>query len=267
MTRRKQKPGSIWDYPLYYDIALSYRDYRSDVLQMLKWNRRFGIKNPKRILEAACGPANHLFEFARHCEARMIGIDYSQNMVDYAKAKARRFDGVFDIRRGDMRTFMMRSKVDFAYCPLLSMNYLLTVAEVKEHLSAMAFNLRRGGLYIVELIHPHDILEIDASGIPWKSVRDGVTVSTQWATEEDTFDAVNQISQTHVVYTVNDTVSKRRFTISTVMRDRMLWRDELALLIQSVGKWETVGFYGSLHEDIPLNHARAEQMVCILKKA
>ena len=39
------------------------------------------------------------------------------------------------------------------------------------------------------------------------------------------------------------------------------------LLIQSVGKWETVGFYGSLHEDIPLDHARAEQMVCILKKA
>ncbi len=143
-----------------YD-ALHLPGTRAEVRTLQRLARRFGampLADSRRAavwLEPACGTARHL-RVAAACGARVIGIDTSREMLDFARARlredsltrrARLISG--DIAR--VAELVPPASVDVAFVLINSIRHLATDRTMLDHLRGMARVLRTGGIYAVGL--------------------------------------------------------------------------------------------------------------------
>jgi SAM-dependent methyltransferase len=90
--------------PEVYDIAFSFRDFESEVAFLLEAQATHGTGPLSRFLEVGCGPARHCTLLASAANTTCVGLDASQEMIDYATQRAQR-EGVTDrvaFMQGDM---------------------------------------------------------------------------------------------------------------------------------------------------------------------
>jgi SAM-dependent methyltransferase len=105
---------SVYDFPKYYEVAFSWRDLPHEVDVFEEAFRRFSKIPVQSVLEVACGPAPHLPELAKRGYT-YTGLDLSQPMLDWAKAKAEAAGVTATFVRGDLVRFALPGPVDFAY--------------------------------------------------------------------------------------------------------------------------------------------------------
>lgn len=129
----------------FYDVFTADSAYEPVLSAIEAWARAQGLRG-KRLLDVACGTGNS-FEplLARGYE--VFGCDRSPAMVAEAR---RKWAGVAEIFRVDMRQLPWRSEFDLITCMDDSVNYLLDEEDLLAALAGMARALRPDGIAVFD---------------------------------------------------------------------------------------------------------------------
>ena len=137
-----------------YDFILRHVDYE-------EWYRFIHgimlqyIKNPETVLELGCGTGKFGAKFSAD-NFRIFGVDRSLNMLLVAKARAFRN---FKIICADIRQFYFKGKFDFIFSVHDTMNYQLTMADVRKVLRSVKSVMQAESIFMFDITTEHNINE------------------------------------------------------------------------------------------------------------
>jgi SAM-dependent methyltransferase len=101
-----------------------------------------------RVLDLACGTGVLAIELARRGHT-VHGIDISPEMVRRAREKSKGMQGVsFDV--ADMTDYRAEGEFDLVLCTFDSINYVLTIRDLRRMLRNVAVALGTGGLFLFD---------------------------------------------------------------------------------------------------------------------
>jgi SAM-dependent methyltransferase len=251
----------VYDYPDYYDIALSFRNITEEVDVFEQCIERFSRIPVRSVLELGCGNCPHMEELVRR-RYEYVGIDLSDQMLDYSRAKATRLGIDVELVSANMTAFELDRQVDFALV-LVGSLFAGNTTELVSHFESVARALRTGGLYFLDwCITFEPFLETD-EGISWDLERDGVTVRTT-----NTWSAVSRAEQLYqecIVFEVNDRSKSVRIEGSDVRR--VLYPQEFLLLLKDMGLFEFVGWWNLWDIDQPLDRVvKVDRPIAVIRR-
>ncbi len=144
--------GDWYDHPAWYDILHSAGTAAEvDALERIerRFCRRSGLGRDARCwLEPACGTGRYL-RVAAGRGVRVMGIDRSPVMIDYARARRPRRYRLAKFLVGDIARFRLKRRVTFAFCPINTLRHLMTDRAMLAHLACVSRSLAPGGVYAV----------------------------------------------------------------------------------------------------------------------
>jgi cyclopropane fatty-acyl-phospholipid synthase-like methyltransferase len=160
-----------------YDIAFGW-----DVSAEAEWLvARLG-QSCRTALEPGCGSGRMLEALAR-CGLEVVGLDISEPMVSYARARLAGAGIDAEVVRADMRDFDLGRRFDGAVSPVGTVG-LLSPAGFASHLQAMARHLEPGSRYLVQ--QGIQTRGSDLWRSEWEAERDDVRLRIVWeAIERD----------------------------------------------------------------------------------
>jgi SAM-dependent methyltransferase len=240
--RQNVRVTGIYDEPELYELACAYRDVGSEVDALERWYTRHA---------APAGPADHALEFARR-GAQVTTLDLSAAMCARARDKAAAAGVKLDVVRGDMRDFTVPRPVDLAITMLNSACHLMTLDDLVAHVAAVSGAVVPGGLYILELAHPADLLTpVPRTSSEWDSEVGDRRVHVRWGGGEDVIDPVTQVTREHVQVTVRDGAGIR--TLADVA-------------VRLAGGFGAAARYGDFTDDVDLSDRQAWRMIFVLRR-
>lgn len=140
-------PGSLYDYPRYYDLI--FNDERAREVGFLTDCFALYAGRPVlRVYEPACGSGRLLVDLARR-GLTVVGCDINAGAVSHLNRRLRRLGLPPTAAVADMCVVRVRPKVHAAFNLISSFQHLLTEAEAEAHLRAVASSLVRGGVYVL----------------------------------------------------------------------------------------------------------------------
>lgn len=261
-------PG-IYDEPEFYTAACAYRDVPSEVDALLRWWDEHGDQQeqlPRTVLELAAGPAEH----ARQLAARGVAattLDINPQMCAWAQARAAQAGVALTVVTADMRDFSLPAPVDLAITMLNSLCHLMTLDDMMAHLTSVARHVTVGGLYIMELAHPADVLSPDPrTSSDWVTDLDDGSVTVRWGGPRDRMDPITQVTREHVVVTYRKNDGTVR-TVTDVVPNRFWTATEIDAAIRLAGGFTVAARYGDFDGSVSLDAPGAWRMVMVLRRA
>ncbi|AKU92146.1 class I SAM-dependent methyltransferase [Vulgatibacter incomptus] len=260
--------GDIYDKPLLYDIAFSYRDFPSEVDALAAWYARVaGKASPGSVIELACGPADHAVEWDRR-GAQAAALDLSKAMCEYAVGKASLQGAKVEVFCADMIDFALERRFDLALLMINSVAHIHTVEAMVRHLRSVAAHLEPDGVYVLELQHPRDFVGRGArpTGVsrPWRVERFGLSVETRWGSPDDPYDPVRQLFEAHVEIHASDGEREEVVRETCTMRD---WGyGELEAAVKLSGAFEIAELHGDFLADAPFDES-SWRMIVVLRRS
>ena len=122
-------------------------------LQLLPWVTRVielhGAQSAS-LVDVACGPGEFALAMAQR-GFRVTGVDQSPEMLVMARRNAQEKGMTVTFLEQDMRRLELPAPVDAATCLYDSLNYLITDADLRQTLRAVAAALRPGGLFLFDM--------------------------------------------------------------------------------------------------------------------
>lgn len=255
----------FYSFAKYYDIAFDFKDIPKECDFLKSLFLKHLNRPPTSFIEFGAGPALHCLEMAKDLKS-VTAVDLSQDMVDYALSKAEAAKVSITAVCADMVSFKTPQTYDMAALFMDSTAYLLTNAQVIEHLRAVAASLNPGGLYVLEMNHPKSVFNVSKATVnDWEMEKDGIKVKIKWGDPHDKFDPITQITEVSVTLEYKDGDKKG------VMQDRSPQRcftaTEFAALVSASGVFDIVDYYGGMSLDLPFNNEeRSWRMVPVLRK-
>jgi SAM-dependent methyltransferase len=240
--RHNGEVSGIYDEPELYELACAYRDVPGEVDALERWFRRHArlagtaAAGPGSVLELAAGPAEHALEFARR-GARATALDLSPAMCARARDKARRDGLELAVVRADMRDFRLEPRYDLVVTMLNSVCHLMTLDDLVAHLGAAAAHTAPGGLYIMELAHPADLL----GRVP--------RTSSEWDSD---------IGPRHV--------QAGSRTVTDVVPNRFWTATEVTAATRLAGGFEVTASYGDFADGVPVGAPSAWRLIMVLRR-
>ena len=227
----------LYDYPVYYEIAFSFRDIPREAAFLDACVDGFSRIPVRDVLEIACGPASHAGELAArgYC---YTGLDINRNMLDYAVYKWRHVSPRPQFLQANMVSFDCDQKVDFAYV-LLGSLYLNGVEEMTSHFDSLARVLNPGGLYFLDWCIQFSNPLVHNDDNAYTIERDGVEIESKFAIK-----LLDSASQTYEeVWTVNVNDRGRHRTFEMIERDKAILPGEFMKFLQTRRDFEFVGWW------------------------
>jgi len=262
----KKSHTKLYSYAKYYDIAFDFKNIKSecDFLEEIK-KKFLSDSHSKTFIEFAAGPALHTIEMA-HRGWKSTAIDISREMRAYGLEKAAKENVKINYKCADMVTFKSRDRFDLAAIFLDSTSYILTNDDMIKHLRNVAACLNRGGLYILEMSHPKEvILSEKLTKSTWEASRDGCSVEIQWGSKNDVFDPVTQI--TDVIVTMNFNDHGKKGTITDKSQQRHFTVTEFDAIVKAAGVFRIASIFGAMKTSVRINDKKdAWRMVTVLMK-
>jgi SAM-dependent methyltransferase len=225
---------SIYEHPLYYEIAFSFFDVKEQIDAFEAIIKKFSKIKVKRFLDVACGPSLQLRELARR-GYESVGLDLAPEMLTYLSDRAKEEHLRIETVQADMCAFRLGSRVDFAF---VMMGSLVTDSDEKllSHLNSVAGTLRSGGLYFIQ----NKNVDWTRSGEQkWTMEREGITVNTTFNTHWK--DVVNQIYTEKLVLDVDDHGKSSRLESEEDLK--FVFPQEFKTLIALNNKFEFLGWW------------------------
>jgi SAM-dependent methyltransferase len=147
----KTKPivGEWYDHPEYYDLALR-DDTPAEATFIEAACRKYCDFPVRRLVEPACGSGRLVVELAAR-GYHVTGLDLNERALDFLRKRLKKRKLHAEVLRADMADFNLSQSAEAAFCLLNSFRHLLTEADAKSHLEAVAKNLRPGGIYVLGL--------------------------------------------------------------------------------------------------------------------
>jgi SAM-dependent methyltransferase len=249
---RSSRPSTIYAHPRLYDIAFGHRDIPAECDGLLAIAGRHGLAAPRHVVELACGPAHHLRELARRGVVG-YGVDLSPRMLAYARSMSKREGVALRLVRGDMRSFRLPRKVDFALCLFDSFVHCTTDEDGVALLRSVARALVPKGLLVLELAHPADFFNLPGQKrtlTQWTDRRAKETVRTRFSITR-----IDPVSETYVARISIETRARpqgRPRRLTDVATHRMWLRSAVNNIVSRSGAFEVVGTYGAMSPTVPL---------------
>lgn len=245
----------------YYDIVFEGNVSREVDFAIALYRCRTG-RTLSSVLELACGPGYHARALAA-VGIRAVGLDLSGEMIALAQDKAAADGVAVEWLVGDMREFALAEPVDLALCTLDGIDCLLTDEEIVRHFRAVAGNLRRGGLYVIELSHPRDCSAEHYGRFRYAGERNGCRVTINWANVA--------AAPTRGVVVAEVTMSVTSNGTKEVFRDRAYERflsaGEIVGLANASEALEVCGWYGDFDIEQPFDEGHpSRRMIAVLRK-
>jgi len=225
---------SVYQQPLYYLIAFSFVNPKTQVDQFERIIEEFSKTKVKRFLDIACGPSLQLREIAkRGYEA--VGLDSSSEMLEYLEEKAKEEALIIETVIADLREFRLKKKADFAFIMMGSLNVDSNESLLK-HLDSVADSLSKGGLYFIQ----NQRLDwTKTKRQSWTIRRDGIKVK---ATFESKFiSIVNQQYRERIILEVHDQGVEK--TLTQQQDFKFIFPQEFKSLIEMNGRFEFLGWW------------------------
>lgn len=273
LARRKRGTHAAGsELPLYrkphlYDVAFGFRDVAAECDGLLKLAKRYGMAQPRSVLELACGPAHHLRELARR-DIACTGLDINKEMLDYARELCER-DGVsVTLQSADMRTFRLARRFDVVLCLFDSFAQCISERDAVETLRSSALALKKSGLLFLEFTHPSDYFSKVRSHTVdrWTQRQGDLKVKAQFSVTR-----LDPVAETFVASMVIEPSlrGKKRSPGKLMMRwpQRMWLRGGIQYVVLASGRFDIVGWYGDIDPIVPLDSRKqAWRMIAVLRR-
>ena len=137
----------------YYDIFYQDKPYAAEATFIADALNRYCGRKCEILLELACGTGQHAFELEK-MGYEIVATDYSEDLLDVAKRKAKEKNSRVEFIQQDMRTLDLHGKTfDASYCLFDSIGYVLTNRAISQVLDGVYKHLRSKGVFIFEFWH------------------------------------------------------------------------------------------------------------------
>jgi SAM-dependent methyltransferase len=248
------KAMEVYRQPLYYEIAFSFIDAKEQIDNFEKLVTRFSKKKARRFLDVACGPSLQLREIARR-GYEAVGFDVSPEMLEYLKKKAVEEGLKIETAKGDLTSFRLDKKADFAFIMMGSLD-VESNDQFLSHLDSVAASLNSGSLYFIQNMTLDWTKPAKQS---WTMKRDGITVKTIY--QSRFVDVLSQICTEELTLEVNDHGRRKRF--SNLRKLKFIFPQEFKTLVKMNASFEFLGWWkgncNTWHLDQPLERAQKLQ--------
>ena len=136
-----------------YDFVMNHVNYSRWAKYVWTICDKFELDNPT-VFDVSCGTGK-LSHYLSRYDVKLIGMDFSANMV---KKAAARKNGRFWC--GDMRRFVLREKVDVVLSLYDSMNYLLNDDEWLSCFNHVESTLKSNGIFVFDVSTLHNSRDV-----------------------------------------------------------------------------------------------------------
>ncbi len=135
-----------------YDLFYKDKPYAQEAAFIHAQIERLSVLKSKRILELACGTGRHALEFEK-LGYEILATDYSEDLLNVARQKARGVKSTVEFRLQDMRELDLASEFDVVLCLFDSIGYVQTNASISKVIQGVRNALKPNGLFVFEFWH------------------------------------------------------------------------------------------------------------------
>jgi SAM-dependent methyltransferase len=140
-------------HAVYYDIFYQDKPYPEEAAFIADVLNRYSTNKCKNLLELACGTGQHAFELEK-MGYEIVAIDYSEDLLNVAKRKAKEKHSRVKFSKQDMRNLDLPGETfDAAYCLFDSIGYVQTNFAIHQVLRCVHKHLRSKGIFVFEFWH------------------------------------------------------------------------------------------------------------------
>jgi SAM-dependent methyltransferase len=251
----------IYDHPVLYDLAFSYRDFAEEADFLLRWYRESSSRqSPRAILEIAAGPGRHAIELARRGFVTHT-VDDSAAMCEYASVRSRASGVDLTIHRGNLLGFDLRRRFDLVLLLLDSAAHIATAGDMAKHLESAARHMYRSGIYIVELALHGGRERLPKTKSGWAVRRSNAELRVQW---RPSFKAPTSCSYMCDVR-IDGMVNGDRVAATDRLRLRSWSRKAFERSVRASGRFQIVGLAGGFNDD-PYEPPTAWRLIYVLQR-
>lgn len=229
--------SEVYDYPLYYEIAFSFRDIGTEVDVLEECMRTFSKIPVKTVLELGCGNCPHAPEL---CDRgyRYFGIDMNSEMIAFSKAKTESYKDRIELIQADMNRFELDNPVDFVFIQVGSL-YVANDDDIQTHFNSVARALQPGGLYFLDGCITFDEELISPEGVTWELEQNGIKVKTNVS-----WSPVNRAKQLFSERHTFDVVdSGKKYNVESSEIRRAIYPQEFLHIVKQHPSFEFVGWW------------------------
>ena len=234
----------LYQHPRYYEIAFAFRDITKEVDVLDNCARTYADIPIRRFLEVGCGNSPHMEELLNR-GYDYLGIDLSEEMLQFSAEKAKKLGHTVGLFRKDMVDFELDQYADFAYVMLGSL-YTKDTEELHSHFDSVSKAVRPGGLYLLDWCVQFQPLSDHTES--WTSEQDGIRVETTCS-----FRVTNPVLQTieEIITQEVDDHGKKIETQEKCLR-RAIYPQEFLFFIDTREDFEFVGWWNDWNLSAPL---------------
>lgn len=253
--------SEVYDYPLYYEIAFSFRDIAAEVNVLEECMRRFSKIPVKTVLELGCGNCPHAPALCGR-GYRYIGIDTSPQMIEFSRRKTETFRDRLELFCADMNCFNLDDPVEFVFVQVGSL-FVANDVDIQTHFDSVANALRPGGLYFLDGCITFDEELAAPDGVTWELERDGIKVETNV-----TWSPVNRAMQLfteRISFDVADNGKELHLEGSDIRR--AIYPQEFLQLVKQHPSFEFVGWWHLWDLKQPLNEVESpDRAIALIRR-
>jgi len=175
--------SELYDLAELYDIAYDW-DLGRELAFYIECMNRFGDRDPRRVLEPACGTGRNLVPLVR-MDLKITGYDVNRAMLKFARNRVRKAacESRVDLHLADMRDFRVEEGFDGAFNSINSFRYLISDEDVALHLRRTAAMLRPGSVYVVDFSYAMPPRH-NPRTYRWQATRGSLEIDVCWETRE-----------------------------------------------------------------------------------
>lgn len=254
--------SQIYKQAKYYELAFSFVEPKKQADLFEEFIEKYSEIEVNSILELACGTALQIRELAKR-NYKTIALDSSSEMLDFLKNEALKKNLPIETVRANMNNFELKEEVEFAYIMMGSIVYTQNNNKsFLSHLDSIAKIMKSGGLYLIENFSSLNWTD-DSFFKPesWTMEEDGIKVKTTYQITPK--DPIKQTILQKIELDVDDNGKREKFIDEDELK--MIFPEELKLLIQINTKFELLGFF-ERNSINPLEKASANNIVLLRKK-
>lgn len=217
-----------------------------------------------RILELACGSGRVTIPLAR-AGHEVVGLDYSESMLEQARARLSRGGRTLRDRvsfmRADMRTFDLGQRFDLILMAFNSFEHLYTRVEVSACLDRVRAHLAPGGYFVFDVQNPNLRWLSRDPDKRWARTRFTHPVTRQayyYSTNHD-YDPVSQIAMIRLYYQPVDAEVGPEQVV--MLSQRKFFPAELEALLHANG-FRMCMRYGDFSGGVLTDECHSQVLVC-----
>ena len=137
-------PSTYASLAKYYDTIYRWKDYKKEVVQLLRLIARHKKSPGRDLLDVACGTGSHLVYLQKYFNC--TGSDYSPQMLAVARKKL----PTIKFHRADMAALQLGRQFDVITCLFSAIGSVRTVPRLYQTARVFARHLKPGGVLMIE---------------------------------------------------------------------------------------------------------------------